>query len=73
LRIALPTEYSHAKPATDLHGKTATMLSLLILEMLTTHARETDRFRSASLELTTLACGNNRPISPFSICQKIIF
>jgi hypothetical protein len=36
---------SHAKPATDSHGKTATMLSLLILEMLTSHAGETDRLR----------------------------
>jgi hypothetical protein len=52
---------SHAKPATDSHGKTATMLSLLTLEMLTTHVGETDRFRFVSLELTALACGNNRP------------
>ncbi len=52
---------SHAKPSTDSHGKTATMLSLLLLEMLTTHACENERFCFASLELTALACGNNRP------------
>jgi hypothetical protein len=52
---------SHVKPATDPHGKTPTMLSLLILERLTTHADETDRFCFVSLELTALAYGNNRP------------
>jgi hypothetical protein len=56
-----PASRSHAKPTTDSHGKTATMLSLLILEMLTAHAGETDWFRFVSLELTALACGNNRP------------
>jgi hypothetical protein len=54
---------SHAKSATNSHGKTVTMLSLLILEMLTTHAGETDRFRFVSLELNALAYGNNRPKS----------
>jgi hypothetical protein len=35
---------SHAKPSIDSHGKTATMLSLPPLEMLASHAGETDRF-----------------------------
>jgi hypothetical protein len=56
---------SHAKSSTDSYGKIATMLSLLILEILTTHAGETDRFRFVSLELTALAYGNNRPIAVF--------
>jgi hypothetical protein len=45
------------KPATNSHAKTATMPSLLILEMLTTQAGETVRLRFISLELTDLAHG----------------